>query len=147
MYRLLALLILLGQCASSYASLGAAPSDFSNDQARIKPRVLARANNSYQVNESTLPGGTLVREYVTPGGLVFAVSWSGPFLPDLRNLLGKHFTTLSDEAAKSPKAGHSQLQLARPDIVIESGGHMRAYVGRAWIPSAFPSGVTPDNIE
>ncbi len=147
MRRLLALLILLAPCASSYATLGAAASDFSNELARIKPRQLAAATANYQINESTLQGGTVVREYLAPGGTVFAVSWSGPFLPDLRTLLGKHFSTLTAETAKAPKAGHSQLQLERPDVVIESGGHMRAYVGRAWIPGAFPAGVTPDDIQ
>jgi hypothetical protein len=79
--------------------------------------------------------------------VVFAVSWTGPTLPDLRTLLGDKFTVMTSNAAKRPKAGHSQLAVDQSDVVIVSSGHMRAYAGQAWIPSALPAGFDTTTIE
>lgn len=133
----------------SYASLGGAPTNFSN-QSRIHAQALAAAGTgagTYTVNTATLPNGTTVREYVSPAGTVFAVSWRGPFLPDLRALLGQHFETMKRETARHPKAGHSQLLVDDKDVTIESRGHMRAYNGRAWVASLFPAGFSAGEIE
>jgi len=35
----------------------------------------------------------------------------------------------------------------QPDVTIESGGHMRAYTGRAWINSRLPAGFDTDTLE
>ncbi len=145
---LLSLLPLLA-CSYAYAALGGAPSHFGATPARLAARSLAAAGApaAWTVSTSTLDSGTVVREYVNPAGAVFAVSWNGPFLPDLRTLLGQHFGTMTGAAAQRPKAGHSQLAVERPDVVIISNGHMRAFSGRAWIPGELPPGFSPDNIE
>ncbi len=137
------------QCAVAYASLGSAPSNFgTTPQLKQGARSLAAAGNAnYTVSQSTLDGGTVVREYSDSSGVVFAVSWNGPFLPDLRTLLGTHFDTLRTEAAKKPKAGHSQLAVDRSDVVIVSNGHMRSFSGKAWIPGALPAGFSTDSME
>jgi hypothetical protein len=132
-----------------HASLGGAPSDFGNTSVR-RAHTLAAATSApagFNINASTLPGGTSVREYVNDNGLVFAVSWSGPFLPDLRNLLGQHFQTFTSESARRPKAGHSRVVVKQQDVTIESTGHMRAYSGRAWVNSLLPPGFNTDDIE
>jgi hypothetical protein len=138
--------------SAAYASLGGTPSQFSNaTPQRQGARSLAADDTvstvNYSITESTLDTGTVVREYADNAGLVFAVSWSGPVLPDLKTLLGGHFDTMSQEAARQPRAGHSQLALDRSDIVIVSSGHMRSFSGRAWIPSALPAGFSTDSIE
>jgi hypothetical protein len=135
-------------CESSYAALGAAPTDFKMPGSARKSQALsAVVSKNFQINETTLPSGTLVREYISAKGVVFAVSWNGPFLPDLQILLGAHFKTMVDEAASVPKAGHSQLRVNRPEVSIFSGGHMRAYEGRAWVASEFPDGFTLQDIQ
>lgn len=147
--------------AIASASLGAAPSDFSNASAvrarqfsAVAPAAAsatagAGAGNvaSYTVNETTLDSGTLVREYVGADGSVFAVSWNGPFLPDLRTLLGAQFATLTAENAVRAKGSRGQVRIARNDVVIESGGHMRAWVGRAWLVGALPAGFDTGAIQ
>lgn len=148
---LLMLLLPLLQGALAYAALGAAPSNFGTTPLRQGARSLAAAgadsDAAYTVSQSTLDSGTVVREYVNTQGKVFAVSWNGPALPDLRTLLGDKFAVLTGAAAQRPKAGHSQLALERPDVVIVSGGHMRAYAGHAWIPGALPAGFDTSVIE
>jgi hypothetical protein len=145
----LALLVL--SCNSAQAELGAAPSTFSNKVEVRKAQSLAvsasQAPHNYRVSESLLNTGTVVREYIGGNGVVFAVTWQGPFLPDLQNLLGKHFDTMRTEAARVPRAGNSQLQIIRPEVSIYSGGHMRAFTGRAWILSEFPADFKQEDIQ
>lgn len=131
------------------ASLGGAPSQFAGASAgRVHAMSAAGpAAGAFSVNVTTLPNGTVVREYTARSGVVFAVSWNGPFMPDLRTLLGPHFATLAQESARRPKAGHSQLRVAGQDVTIESSGHMRAYTGRAWIASLLPAGFSSGEIQ
>jgi hypothetical protein len=149
----LMLLLSLLQGALAYAALGSAPSDFGSaqtSQVRQAARSLAATSNAsdasdasipvYTVSQSTLDSGTIVREYVNVSGVVFAVSWNGPTLPDFRTLLGDKFSVMSASAALRPKAGHSQLAVKQSDLVIVSNGHMRAYTGQAWLPAALPAG-------
>jgi len=139
------------QGAPAWAALGNSPSNFGTPttQTRLAARSLAAtaSDNVYTVSQSTLDSGTVVREYVDANGVVFAVSWTGPTLPDLRTLLGDKFTVMTSNAAKRPKAGHSQLAVDQSDVVIVSNGHMRAFAGQAWIPSALPAGFDTSTIE
>lgn len=132
-------------CCQAHAALDGAPSDLSNSGA-VRARQLGAVTPGagattvpapWSITESTLDGGTVVREYVSAAGTVFAVSWSGPFMPDLRTLLAAHFATLT--AAAAGQRGRGQLRVERADVVIESTGHMRAWSGRAWLPTALPS--------
>lgn len=142
-------LLYLGLSATCSAALGTAP---INQQSAgiVRSQILNGASPgkaSYTVRANTLASGTLVKEYVGQNGAVFAVSWSGPFLPDLKELLGEHFSVLTAESARLPKAGRGQILVSRPDLSIESTGHMRAYSGRAWIHSMLPAGVQPEDIK
>jgi hypothetical protein len=156
MRRALALLLFLSllQGALAYAALGGSPSNFGGTPTRLAARTLAAASGDsaattavYTVSQSTLDSGTIVREYSDSAGVVFAVSWSGPTLPDLRTLLGDKFTAMTSAAGKRPKAGHSQLAVEQSDVVIVSNGHMRSFAGHAWIPSALPAGFDTNTIE
>ena len=154
MRRALVLMLFLSvlQGALAYAALGGSPSDFGATPVRQGARSLAAASGDsavavYTVSQSTLDSGTIVREYSDSAGVVFAVSWNGPTLPDLRTLLGDKFLTMTAAAGKRPKAGHSQLAVQQSDVVIVSNGHMRSFAGHAWIPSALPAGFDTNAIE
>ena len=148
----LMLFLSLLQGALAYAALGSSPSDLGGTPVRSAHSLAAANGNSngaavYTVSQSTLDSGTIVREYADANNIVFAVSWSGPTLPDLRTLLGDKFDVMTSNAAKRTKAGHSQLAVNQSDFVIVSNGHMRAFTGKAWIPSAVPSGFDTNTIE
>ncbi len=153
MRRALVLMLFLSllQGALAYAALGSAPSNFGDAPVRQGARSLAAAATTgdpvYTISQSTLDSGTVVREYSGADGVVFAVSWNGPTLPDLRTLLGDKFASMTSAAGKRPKAGHSQLAVDQSDVVIVSNGHMRAFAGHAWIPSALPAGFDTSTIE
>ena len=38
------------------------------------------------------------------------------------------------------------MRITQPGLVIQSGGRMRAFRGRAYVPQLLPPGVTPDDI-
>ncbi len=90
-----------------------------------------------------MDSGTVVSEYATPAGLVFAISWQGPTLPDLSTLLGSYFPTFQSEAA----ASRSQRSLGTPlliktnGLVVRSRGRMGDFSGQAWAPALIPTDV------
>jgi hypothetical protein len=92
------------------------------------------------VHEIQLPSGTVMREFVAPNGSVFAVAWQGPTRPDLRQALGQYFDAFAS-APRSKLSDRRHLQIQQGDLVLQSGGHMRALSGRAYLQSAIPSGV------
>lgn len=128
----------------AFAVLGGDEASIAADQVRMKgARSLTRSQN-YTLHEIQLPSGTRVREYVS-AGRVFAVVWQGPFLPDLQQLLGAHFADFG-AAAQSKHTRRGPVSLQQPGLVIESGGHMRAFFGRAYLPLMMPAGMRVDEI-
>jgi hypothetical protein len=102
--------------------------------------------SAYSVHEIQAPSGYTVREYVSPGGSVFAVSWSGPGGLDLQSLLGVYFDEFRRNAAARPFPAQRPLLLNLPGLVVEQSGQMRAIRGRAYVPQLLPSGVDPNEI-
>ena len=137
--------LLLAYAGVSHAALGGLPEQFNTEGATVASSV-SSAGSNYVMRDTTLATGTHVREYVSGSGVVFAVTWDGPFLPDLKALLGKYFDTMGAESARVPRAGRSPMAINLPEVVINSGGHMRAFEGSAWIPAEFPTGFTADDV-
>lgn len=148
MIRKASLLCLVACVAAtpSFATLGEAQSSVDSDRMKLSAVLEGTAAPLYMVQSITTVQGVHVREYVSRSGVVFAVCWDGPFLPDLRQLLGVHFVTFKSEVARTPHAGHSQVSIVRPEVVIQSTGHMRSFRGSAFIPAAVPAGVTSAQI-
>jgi Protein of unknown function (DUF2844) len=101
---------------------------------------------SYSIHEMRTPSGVVVREFVSPAGQVFGVSWQGPQIPDLRQLLGEHFDEYMQAAQSSQRVRRHSVQIETGDLVFESGGHMKFLVGRAYLRSKLPDGASPDAI-
>jgi len=139
-------LSVLSQAAAlpAMAALGADVASVEADRAHMKGELRVTTASSYQIHEIQLPSGTLVREYVSPAGKVFAVSWRGPAMPDLRQTLGDYFDKF--QAASGVHSGHHHLAVEQPEFVLHSGGHMRAFAGHAYVPALLPPGVTPAEI-
>lgn len=127
-------------CSAS-ADLGGAPEKFVHASA-----TTVTQQSGYSVRTTTLSTGTEVHEYVSDQGIVFAVSWQGPFKPNLRKLLGRHFGKIANHEGRKAKSSRSNMELKDSEVVIRTGGHMRAYEGQAWLPAQFPAGFSEDNI-
>src|SRR5450755_5113228 len=95
---------LLIQAASvpAFAALGADASSIASDGLQMKGMVRVSAAQAYSVHEIETPSGTLVREYVSPAGKVFAVAWRGPKMPDLQQTLGVYFKQYSEAPRSQP---------------------------------------------
>lgn len=94
-------------------------------------------------HELTLPSGLVVHQFVSPTGAVYAVTWRGPRMPNLRELLGPYFTQIDNRDA-FPHNGHHQMTMSGFDLEIRAGGHRGSFSGRAWVPSMVPIGVSID---
>ncbi|TDG09605.1 DUF2844 domain-containing protein [Paraburkholderia guartelaensis] len=96
-------------------------------------------------------GGTTINEYVgSASGTVFAYTWQGPAQPNVEALLGHYAADWRSAAAALHATGHDGLHAARVEgaqVVVETAGRMRAYVGRAWLPTALPAGVSVGDLQ
>lgn len=139
-HRTLARLLIAWHADVNCAVLGGPPEQFST----ADTTVVSKVTSTYSVRETTLAVGTKVREYVADNGLVFAVTWSGPFLPELKPLLRKYFAKMGAESAKPPQARRSHVAVNHAAVVINVGGHMRSFEGEAWLPAVLPAGFVTD---
>jgi hypothetical protein len=140
--------LLAGWSLPALASLGGNAGSVETDRAQMNAAVQVSDHDNYSVHAMRAPGGTVVNEFVTPEGKVFAVAWHGQFPPQLQQLLGTYFQEYTTAlAAQEKHYGHRPLNLQTPDLVVQMSGHMRAYTGRAYLPDALPTGVTADEIQ
>ena len=131
-----------------WAALGGAADSVVADQVNFQATRRIVTLPEYTVHEIRRPDGGVIHEYVTPAGKVFAVSWSGPTIPDLTQLLGSYQAEFRDTLSAQPKSfSHRSAAVHNSDLVVESSGHMRAFQGRAYINSMLPSGVSPETIK
>jgi hypothetical protein len=139
---LLGAVLAVGLCGTAWARLGGDLASVQADQqawsASASQTVLAGATLVTQ----TQPGGLTVRQYVDAAGMVFAVGWEGPVLPDFERLLGASFPTYA-VAVRQQRRG---VAVQTADLVIESGGMMRSFSGRAYLPGKLPVGLTAQDI-
>ncbi len=104
---------------------------------------------SYTVTQTTFASGTIVREYASAAGTVFGIAWAGPAMPNLSALLGTYFPQFDSarNALRSARPGRGPLVIDLPGLVVRSGGHMGAFGGQAYLPSALPAGMTASDIQ
>jgi len=131
----------------SFAALGEDVSSVEADQAHINASLRVSQSSAYTVHELRAPAGVVVREFASPAGRIFAVSWKGPSLPDLRQLLGSHFEDFQQAAQSQNAQGrHGPLFVRQNGLIVEMGGHMRDHTGRAYLPDQLPAGVHAEDL-
>jgi hypothetical protein len=122
------------------AELGGTMSSEANATAAAPQTLL---NGALRLRTLTDAGNTTINEYATNTGQIIAYTWQGPTMPDLRALLGRYAGSyLTGAAALAPDGNLHASRVACPDVIVESGGPMRGYAGRAWLPAALPPSVT-----
>ena len=148
--RLLLGLLLAISAGAATATLGQSPSvagaaaaSAAVPAAKMQAVTPVAPSSLYTLHEVQLENGTSVREYATPAGIVFAVSWQGPVLPDLSALLGTYFNTFKLETERIRAAGRrgGPVSIAHSDLVIQSSGRMRNFFGHAYAPALIPAGL------
>jgi Protein of unknown function (DUF2844) len=137
---------LLALALPAAAELGGNISSIQADQEHMKGTRRVTTNAAYSVHEIQAATGTMVREFVSPSGTVFAVAWQGPATPDLQQLLGAYFDQFT-QAIQTKHAGRGPVSIRQEGLVVEAGGHMRSFTGRAYLPQMMPQGVSSDAIK
>ena len=103
------------------ATLGEPEVSVQADSAKLQSSVKMTDQSLFRVHEMTLDTGTVVREFVALDGKVFAVSWRGPYMPNLRQALGKYF----DVMTSAPRNSSSFDTQATPCGAVRSGVRLR----------------------
>ena len=132
---------------SAHATIGEKAPSVDKDAAAlgsVKTRSFAKR---FVVDTLTSKTHT-VREYLSPGGIVFAVTWKGMVHPDLSILFGERYERFKAAAENtSPQLGTAGRVVKTQDLVVELSGHMRDVEGRAYAPDLIPSKVTVEEIK
>ena len=132
------------------AALGAGVASVEADRQHFHASSQHNARGAFSVHELTMANGTVVREYASPTGAIFAVSWHGRVIPDLKQLLGAQFATFKSSPNRQRGGlGHLVVQDAaqNPNLVVESNGRVRSFHGRAYLINALPAKVSTNDIE
>lgn len=143
-------MVLLGLSPLAMASLGGNVNSVESDRVQMKANIQVTQHDAYAVHEMQLPGGTVVDEYVSPAGKVFAVAWHGQFPPPMQQILGVYFQQYTMALQSQPTTkmyGHRPLNIQQQGLVVQAGGHMRAHYGRAYIPDLLPQGLAASQIQ
>src|SRR5579863_8274500 len=86
-----AAVVIVASAMPVWASLGGDVTSIEADQLHMQGTRRTMAAASYTVHEIQAANGTVVREFVSSDGKVFAVAWHGPWMPDMRQILGTYF--------------------------------------------------------
>ena len=138
--------MLLAACpfAAAVAGLGGDATSVEADRVSLKGAVRVMPQANFTVHEITT-GKLQVHEYLSAGGKVFAVSWRGPGIPNLRQMLGDYYGEFA-QARSAPHYNRHHLSVETPQIVVQSSGHTRSFFGRAWVPALLPQNFPIDQI-
>ena len=143
---LLALAAFIAAACPGFGALGGDENSVMADQTKFKAERTVISQREFNVHEITGTDGTVIREYVSPAGKVFGVSWKGPAIPDLSQLLGSNFAEFRNSVHPTP--GRRRIAVVHSgDLVVESTGHARGFSGRAYLNSMLPSGVTQESVQ
>ena len=131
----------------AFAGLGEDVTSIQADQAQMQASLRTTQTSAYTLHEIQAPTGVIVREYVS-AGKIFAVAWEGPWPPDMRQVLASYFGQYEQaaQAQLNSRSARRPFMLQLPGLVVQSGGHMRSFAGRAYIPEALPPGVSAEAI-
>lgn len=142
-------------CANSWAALGQSVDSIERDAHSMRALSLKSATPplasvSYVRHEMSTPEGGLVWQFADSSGIVFAVSWATPVLPDFSVLLGSHKFALEHAQRKALAERQGSIE-GRPstlslrvfsasegDWTVHSGGQLQAYRGHSYLRSALP---------
>jgi hypothetical protein len=139
---------------NSFAALGGNLNSVVADQVRFQGSLKTTQMGSLQIHEirtqaGTTATGTIIREYMSPSGTIFAVTWRGEWLPNMRQLLGSYFQKFVDAVKEqsAARSGRRPIQIVQPDFVVQMNAHARFYVGKVYLPGMLPPGVQPEAIQ
>jgi Protein of unknown function (DUF2844) len=131
---------------ASQAGLGESADSAVRDHAALRGTALRRTPMAnFEINEITTDDGTQVRAYVSRDGTVFAITWSGPALPDLKVVLGARYPQYGARAHAQP-AINKALSITTDDLVLRVVKLPRGFAGTAHVPALLPPAFSAGDI-
>ena len=109
---ILALAGALGPARYARATLGGDAASVAVNQRHFSSTRRVRRLPAGECHDLSLPSGPVVHEYLSPSGVVYAVSWHGHGMPDLRELLGTYFSRMPGSRRRG---GHHRMTLTGGD--------------------------------
>ena len=133
--------------SAARAGLGGDAAGVAADAKFLRGVVHSESTLLFDVREIITDAGLRVREYLNRDGIVFAVTWRGPIQPDLQQLLQTSFASYNQARSALIQPGlRRSLRIASTDLVVETAGHLRAYSGRAYLPTRIPAGASANDL-
>ncbi|SRR5579864_7320965 len=139
------LLIVMNSTVSAWAALGQSRESIKEDTARLNGKVMVTEMRGYAVHQITRDDGAVLREFVSPHGQVFGITWEGRTMPNLKDLLGPSAQAFQ-QATETTHPRRGPISLHLDNLVVETGGHMRDFHVRAYRLDMMPEGVTEDAV-
>jgi hypothetical protein len=127
------------------AALGEDAAAVAVDQARLGASLQVHRRDAYAIHELTAPTGAKVREFVGDSGKVFAVSWSGGWRPNLRDIMGAHYDRFI-AGTRGRRATRGIVRIELPGMVVVMGGHLRTFFGQVTLTDLLPAGVAAGDL-
>ena len=138
------LLLALGNMPA-WAGLGQPEASVTSDQLHMKSEHRVQDFQAYKVHELANTEGAVVREYVSPQGTVFGITWQGRSTPDMNQLLGNYVnnfqTATRDQTQIRQRRG---ITIKTNDFVYTNFCRMGVCSGSAYAPKLLPSNVSAE---
>ncbi len=139
--------IVLGAVSvAAQAGLGEPKERVEHDRVALQAAVITVTHTSaYDRHELRAANGVTVHEFSDRQGQVFAVSFIGPAMPDLKVLLGSHFAEYAAKAHASPSS-HKVYTHSSATLQLSLVKLPRGFTGTAVVPGSVPAGVDPRDL-
>jgi len=139
--------VIFATVRQAQATLGESAASIESDRNVLSAVQRAKTvRDSFTVQEIQSVS-TVVREYISPSGIVFGIAWNGLVHPDLMQLLGTYADEYDRALRQTPRQpGRRRIQVRTNRVVVDKWGHMRNLQGRAYAPDLIPPGVSVDEI-
>ena len=131
---------------SAQAALGDDVSTVEHDRVRLNATLQVRHKANYDIHELATSASSAVREFVGQNGKIFAVSWSGGWRPNLRDIMGTHYDRYI-EATRGQRRARGPVRIELPGMVVFMGGYLRTFWGHVYLTDQLPEGFTPQELE
>jgi hypothetical protein len=140
------LFMLMMGSVPAWAALGSDVSSVNADAQVLGGQHVMVAKVGYNVHQITHADGSVVNEFVSPAGIVFGISWTGHFMPNLHQLLGSYMTNLQ-QGQRTQVIPRRAVTIQGDNFVFSSMGHMRFFRGRAYVPGLVPANLTAEVVQ
>jgi len=145
--RLVSLFIFALMATPAWAGLGESVAQIARDGTRLKAGAAQVTRGvAYDRHALRTGNGVQVLEFASRDGQVFAVSFNGPSMPDLKVLLGNRYSEYAAAVHPSPST-HKIYTHTSGTLELSIVKLPRGFTGSAYVPGAVPAGVNPHELQ